>query len=135
MTKVNPFKEIENTSIKYPECLEYLKGYTESEILEAVDSVLGYIDTAHKYSMSRLYALWNFIFDRSETPQSCSSCLIRKSHDLREWMKKEVKAYNERENYDKSPNTKTDVLGDSEDLVEKDKHETKKTTRGKRKEA
>lgn len=140
MTKVNPFKEIGNTSIKYPECLEYLKGCSKAEVLGNVKESLIYIERTHQYSMSRLYALWNFIFERNETPQTCSSCLIRKSHDLREWMKKEEKAYNEldaqeRENYYKSPNANTGVLGDSEDLVEKAKQEPKKATRGKRKEA
>lgn len=122
MTKVSPFKAIDNQSIKYPECLEYLKGCNESELLEAVDSALEYVDRAHRYSMSRLYSLWNFIFERNETPQSCSSCLIRKSQDLKKWREKQTDA-------------NRNVLGDSVNLENKARQEPTKTTRGKRMEA
>lgn len=119
--KINPFKEIENTSIKYPECLEYLKGCNESEVLEAVDSALDYISKTHQYSMSRIYSLWNFLFDRNETPQSCASCLIRKTQDIKNWLSERQKG--------------NLVLGVAGDLVGKTEQKPKKTTRAKRKEA
>lgn len=121
MTKVNPFIVIENNSIKYPQCLEYLKECSEEEIVEAVDNVLKFIEEKKLYSMSRLYSLWNFIFSKSETPQTCSDCLIRKSQDLKKWREKQAEA-------------NRDVLGNSENLVEKAKQEPKKTSRAKRNE-
>jgi len=140
MTKVNPFKEIDNLSIKYPECLEYLNSCSKLEIMQNVREVLIYTERTHKYSMSRLYALWNFLFDRNETPQTCSSCLIRKSQDLRTWLAKEIKVYEslsaqEREEYSKSPNANKDAVGNYESKLDITTKSGNKTARGKRKEA
>lgn len=44
------------------------------------------VDKTHRYSMSRIYGLYNEVFGKSETPQSCASCLIRKVKSLRVWL-------------------------------------------------
>jgi len=126
MTKVNPFKEISNTPISYDDCLVYLKGCSKDELLQNVREALTYIEKTHRYSMSRLYALWNFIFSRNEAPKSCASCLIRKSRDLSDWMRKEeiasiVKAVDLAEKKIQA-------------IEETTKDEPKKATKGKRKE-
>lgn len=68
--------------------------------------------------MSRLYSLWNFIFERSETSQSCSSCLIRKSQGLKKWREKQT-------------DVNRAILGDSEDLVDNIKDELKNKLKAK----
>lgn len=90
----NPFKTIDNNSIDYAKCMEYLNNNSESKeiIFEAVDNVVKFIDNSHRYSMSRIYSLWNFIYKRNEVPQSCASCLIRKSHDLKKWRDTQLEA-------------------------------------------
>lgn len=51
-----------------------------------VEILIDEIERTHRYSMSRIYRLWNLIFEKDEIPQSCASCLIRKTKDLRKWL-------------------------------------------------
>lgn len=44
------------------------------------------VDKTHRYSMSRIYGLYNEVFEKNEEPQSCASCLIRKVKELRDWL-------------------------------------------------
>lgn len=55
------------------------------ELIKRVEELLLEIDKTHKYSMSRIYGLYNEVFGIAETPQSCASCLLRKTSKLREW--------------------------------------------------
>ena len=58
---------------------------TNQQLLADVEQLLADIDRTHRYSMSRIYGLYNRAFGRNERPQSCASCLIRKVRDLRAW--------------------------------------------------
>lgn len=51
-----------------------------------VQNLIAEVDKTHRYSMSRIYGLWNRVYDKNEAPQSCASCLIRKVKELREWL-------------------------------------------------
>lgn len=51
-----------------------------------VASLVYEVNTTHRYSMSRIYGLYNEVFAVAETPQSCASCLIRKVNELRSWL-------------------------------------------------
>ena len=62
-----------------------------NEIKQRVRELLSEIDKTHRYSMSKIYALYNEVFDRNETPQSCASCLIRKARELRRWLESQEK--------------------------------------------
>lgn len=53
---------------------------------EKVKTLIDDVDLTHKYSMSRIYGLYNDVFGTTETPQSCASCLIRKVNQLRVWL-------------------------------------------------
>ena len=53
------------------------------ELKEKVKTLIADVDKTHRYSMSRIYGLYNEVFDKSEAPQSCASCLIRKVKSLR----------------------------------------------------
>lgn len=50
-----------------------------------VKQLIHEIDTTHRYSMSRIYGLYNEVFGKEEKPQSCASCLIRKTNELKKW--------------------------------------------------
>lgn len=56
------------------------------DLKSEVEILIDEIERTHRYSMSRIYRLWNLVFDKDETPQSCASCLIRKTKDLRKWL-------------------------------------------------
>ena len=62
---------------------------TNPELNSEVEILLDEVDRTHRYSMSRIYSLWNIVNEKNETPQSCASCLIRKVKDLRSWLEKE----------------------------------------------
>lgn len=62
---------------------------TNPELKSEVEILLDEVDRTHRYSMSRIYSLWNIVHQKNETPQSCASCLIRKVKDLRSWLQKE----------------------------------------------
>lgn len=53
---------------------------------EKVISLIKEVNTTHRYSMSRIYGLYNEVFTVAETPQSCASCLIRKVNQLKSWL-------------------------------------------------
>ncbi len=59
------------------------------ELKEKVELLISEIDKTHRYSMSRIYGLYNEVFEKSEVAQSCASCLIRKVNSMREWLKKQ----------------------------------------------
>ncbi|MDR1089702.1 MAG: hypothetical protein LBL79_01390 [Prevotella sp.] len=63
---------------------------TNPELKSEVEILLNEVDRTHRYSMSRIYSLWNIVNEKSETPQSCASCLIRKVRDLRSWLEKVI---------------------------------------------
>lgn len=54
-----------------------------------VEQLIAEVDATHRYSMSRIYALYNEVFYKNETPQSCASCLIRRVRDLRTWLEEQ----------------------------------------------
>lgn len=56
------------------------------ELKEKVKTLIADVDKTHRYSMSRIYGLYNEVFNKSEAPQSCASCLIRKVKSLRVWL-------------------------------------------------
>ena len=58
---------------------------TNQQLLADVEQLLADVDRTHRYSMSRIYGLYNQAFGRAEKPQSCASCLIRKVRELRAW--------------------------------------------------
>lgn len=63
-----------------------------SEILkEKVSSLLEEVNSTHRYSMSRIYGLYNEVFAVAEAPQSCASCLIRKVNQLKTWLSDQPK--------------------------------------------
>lgn len=58
---------------------------SETELKEDVVQLLDEVQKTHRYSMSRIYNLYNRVFGTNETPQSCASCLIRKVRQLTQW--------------------------------------------------
>lgn len=59
------------------------------DLIIEVEAVIKEVDRTHRYSMSKLYDLYNRVFGTNETPQSCASCLIRKVRDLKQWLEAE----------------------------------------------
>ncbi|MDR2951541.1 MAG: hypothetical protein LBV71_20315 [Prevotella sp.] len=55
-------------------------------LVTEVKKLIREVDKTHRYSMSRIYGLYNEVFDKDEEPQSCASCLIRKVKELRLWL-------------------------------------------------
>lgn len=60
------------------------------QIVEEVKQIITEVDATHRYSMSRIYKVYNSIFETNEQPQACASCLIRKVKELRLWFEKEL---------------------------------------------
>jgi len=61
-----------------------------SKLKSEVQKLIDEVNKTHRYSMSRIYGLYNEVFGTDETPQSCASCLIRKVKELRTWLDKEA---------------------------------------------
>lgn len=59
------------------------------ELIKEVEELLKEIAETHRYSMSRIYGAYNKAYGKNETPQSCSSCLIRKRDELKKWLEAE----------------------------------------------
>ena len=69
------------------------------EIKQKAENLINEVDSTHRYSMSRIYSIYNEVFGTNETPQSCASCLIRKVKELSKWLetqKDEVKSVKNR---------------------------------------
>lgn len=77
-------------------------------LIKEVESLISDVDKTHRYSMSKIYDLSNRVFGTNETPQSCSSCLIRKVNELKKWVQaekdKESKMSREVGNYEEALN-------------------------------
>lgn len=76
-------KQIKNHKIK---TLHMTLIKTHITLIEKVSSLIKEVDTTHRYSMSRIYGLYNEAFSEAEIPQSCASCLIRKVNQLKIWL-------------------------------------------------
>jgi hypothetical protein len=59
-------------------------------LLYEVKKLVCEVEKTHRYSMSRIYGLYNEVFGTNETPQSCASCLIRKVRELKAWFSEEA---------------------------------------------
>jgi len=56
------------------------------ELKKEVANLIREVEKTHRYSMSRIYGLYNEVFGKDEVPQSCASCLIRKVNELKSWL-------------------------------------------------
>lgn len=56
------------------------------DLFERVTNLVNEVESTHRYSMSKIYGLFNEVYGTSEVPQSCASCLIRKVKDLKSWL-------------------------------------------------
>jgi len=64
-------------------------------LMHEVYSLLIEVEKTHRYSMSKIYGLYNKVFEKNEEAQSCASCLIRKVRELREWYSNAKEKYAE----------------------------------------
>lgn len=64
-------------------------------LMHEVRGLISDVDRTHRYSMSKIYGLYNKVYGTNETPQSCASCLIQKVGELREWLADANKKYTE----------------------------------------
>lgn len=56
------------------------------DLVVRVRALVDEVDKTHRYSMSRIYGLYNEVYNAVEVPQSCASCLIRKVKQLKVWL-------------------------------------------------
>lgn len=61
---------------------------TNLALRSEVEALVHEVDKTHRYSMSRIYGLYDRVFGTNEIPQSCASCLIRKVRELKSWLAK-----------------------------------------------
>lgn len=59
------------------------------DLIKEAEALIAEVDRTHRYSMSKIYGLYNRVFKTNEVPQSCASCLIRKVRELKEWIESE----------------------------------------------
>lgn len=59
------------------------------KLIKDVETLIKDVEKTHRYSMSRIYGLYNEVFNTNEKPQSCASCLIRKVKELKNWLETE----------------------------------------------
>ncbi len=86
-----------------------IKSTNDSSILkEKVKLLIEEVNTTHRYSMSRIYGLYNEVFAVAEVPQSCASCLIQKVNQLKSWLATQPEEEEKEENV--SPKIETKML-------------------------
>ena len=78
----------------------------EIELTNEVNSLIEEVNKTHRYSMSRIYSLYNQVFGKDERPQSCASCLIRKVRELRSWVESRSKTVEEAKSQEKKKTTR-----------------------------
>lgn len=61
----------------------------DKKLIKEVKALIDEVEKTSKYSMSKIYDLYNQVFGTNEKPQSCASCLIRKVEELKVWLNKE----------------------------------------------
>lgn len=64
----------------------------KNDLIVRTRALVDETEQTHRYSMSRIYGLYNEIYDTQEIPQSCASCLIRKVKQLKEWLSEQEAA-------------------------------------------
>ncbi len=64
---------------------------TADALVQKVETLIKEVNLTHRYSMSRIYELYNEVFAAAEAPQSCASCLIRKVNQLKSWLTNQQK--------------------------------------------
>lgn len=89
---------------------------SNNDLKNRIEALIEEVETTHRYSMSRIYGLYNEAYETNEKPQSCASCLIRKVKELKVWLS----------NYKRV----TEIIG--EDVPEEPKHEEVKPAPKKR---
>jgi len=72
-------------------------------LIKEAEALIADVDKTHRYSMSKIYGLYNRVFDTKETPQSCASCLMRKVNELRKWVQAEKSKESETPKEEKQP--------------------------------
>ena len=58
----------------------------KKELKKEVADLVHEVEKTHRYSMSKIYGLYNKVFEKNEIPQFCASCLIRKVNELKDWL-------------------------------------------------
>lgn len=56
------------------------------DLIDRTRALVEETERTHRYSMSRIYGMYNELYGTNEVPQSCASCLIRKMKKLKEWL-------------------------------------------------
>lgn len=100
----------------------------QRERIKKVKTLVQEVDGTHRYSMSRVYGLYNEIFEKKETPQSCASCLIRKVNELKKWLANAITEYKEVES---SIGLHSTPIGNYEEVIEKVEKPKRKRKEGK----
>lgn len=94
---------------------------TEAQV-EQVNAVISDM-AAHTYSTSRVYAAHNLVFDLTEKPESCASCLKTRATNLRNWLAEQDQPKTAKVKKDAAPakdavvkklDTTTDAAGNTE---------------------
>lgn len=64
---------------------DHIRGEITPEVVADVRRIVEE-SVRHSYSVSRIFAAHNLIFNRRDTPQTCSTCLRNRVRDLRRWL-------------------------------------------------
>lgn len=59
---------------------------SNNDLKDRIETLIAEVENTHRYSMSRIYGLYNEAYETNEKPQSCASCLIRKVKELKVWL-------------------------------------------------
>ena len=63
----------------------HIRGEITPEVVADVRHIVEE-SVRHSYSVSRIFAAHNLIFNRRDTPQTCSTCLRNRVRDLKRWL-------------------------------------------------
>lgn len=58
-----------------------------NDLIDRAECLVQEVNKTHRYSVTRVYDLYNEIFNKKEPYQSCGSCLRRKVNSIELWLK------------------------------------------------
>jgi hypothetical protein len=63
----------------------------QKTLVQRAKELVEEVKRTHVHSMSKIYGMYNEITGKSEVPQSCPSCLVRKVNFIESWVATEEK--------------------------------------------
>lgn len=56
------------------------------DLKNRIKELVEYVDKTHRYSSSKIYELYNEVYNKNERQSTCASCLLTRVRLLKKWL-------------------------------------------------